>query len=233
VIRREFDIAEGDPYNRTLIDRAERRLRNLNYFKTVKISNRPGSSRTASWSTSRRSISRPGDINVAGGYSTTDGALVELKIGERNFYGTGKNLQASFAYGQYSRGVDLLASEPYFLGTRISAGVELFGRQSDVTSYQSYGSNTYGANCFRDAAHRRTRRAVAIRHLQPGYHTCADDGRPPAVVAGGSSRPRPPDRPGSPPPAAPQPTARWTIQKVQPVASGRSSARIWLASAAM
>src|SRR5580698_98836 len=30
VIRREFDIAEGDPYNRALIDRAERRLKNLN-----------------------------------------------------------------------------------------------------------------------------------------------------------------------------------------------------------
>src|SRR5205814_232607 len=36
VIRREFDIAEGDAYNKALIDRAERRLKNLNYFKTVK-----------------------------------------------------------------------------------------------------------------------------------------------------------------------------------------------------
>ena len=43
VIRREFDIAEGDAYNKTLIDRAERRLKNLNYFKTVKISRKPGS----------------------------------------------------------------------------------------------------------------------------------------------------------------------------------------------
>src|SRR6185312_8839336 len=43
VIRREFDISEGDPYNRALIDRAERRLKNLNFFKTVKITNEPGS----------------------------------------------------------------------------------------------------------------------------------------------------------------------------------------------
>ena len=43
VIRREFDFGEGDAYNKTLIDRAERRLKNLNYFKTVKISTRPGS----------------------------------------------------------------------------------------------------------------------------------------------------------------------------------------------
>ena len=43
VIRREFDVGEGDAYNRALIDRAERRLKNLNYFKTVKITNEPGS----------------------------------------------------------------------------------------------------------------------------------------------------------------------------------------------
>src|SRR6185437_9557627 len=43
VIRREFDLGEGDAYNRALVDRAERRLKNLNYFKTVKITNEPGS----------------------------------------------------------------------------------------------------------------------------------------------------------------------------------------------
>ena len=33
VIRREFDISEGDAYNRALVDRAERRLKNLDFFK--------------------------------------------------------------------------------------------------------------------------------------------------------------------------------------------------------
>jgi outer membrane protein insertion porin family len=86
-----------------------------------------------------------GDFNVAGGYSTVDGALVEVKVGERNFYGTGKNVQAVFTYGQYARGINLAASEPYFLGTKVAAGIELFGRQNDANSYQSYGSTTYGA----------------------------------------------------------------------------------------
>ena len=44
VIRREFDLAEGDAYNRALVDRAERRLKNLDFFKTVKITTEPGSS---------------------------------------------------------------------------------------------------------------------------------------------------------------------------------------------
>src|ERR1700688_1454384 len=43
VIRREFDISEGDAYNRALVDRAERRLKNLDFFKSVKITTEPGS----------------------------------------------------------------------------------------------------------------------------------------------------------------------------------------------
>ncbi|WP_420836274.1 outer membrane protein assembly factor BamA [Bradyrhizobium valentinum] len=145
VIRREFDIAEGDPYNKTLIDRAERRLKNLNYFKTVKISNRPGSAPDHVILDVEAVDQATGDFNVAGGYSTVDGALVEVKVGERNLYGTGKNVQATFTYGQYARGINLAASEPYFLGTKVAAGIELFGRQNDASSYQSYGSTTYGA----------------------------------------------------------------------------------------
>src|SRR5262249_13848979 len=43
VIRREFDLSEGDAYNRALVNRAERRIKNLSYFKSVKITTEPGS----------------------------------------------------------------------------------------------------------------------------------------------------------------------------------------------
>jgi len=145
VIRREFDIGEGDPYNKTLIDRAERRLKNLNYFKSVKISRQPGSAPDRVVLDVEVAEQPTGDLFVSGGYSTTDGFLGELKIGDRSFLGSGKALNATFTYGQYARGVDLLASEPYFLGTRVAAGIELYGRQNDTSPYQSYGSTIYGA----------------------------------------------------------------------------------------
>src|SRR5882757_131712 len=145
VIRREFDIAEGDAYNKSLIDRAERRLKNLNYFKTVKITTKPGSAADRVVLDVEVAEQSTGDFSISGGYSTTDGLLAEVKVGERNFLGTGKTVSASASYGQYARGINLSASEPYFLGTRVSAGIELYGRQSDASPYQSYGSNTYGA----------------------------------------------------------------------------------------
>jgi outer membrane protein insertion porin family len=145
VIRREFDIAEGDAYNKTLIDRAERRLKNLNYFKTVKISRLAGSAPDRVVLDVEVAEQSTGDFNIAGGYSTTDGLLAEIKVGDRNFLGSGKALSASVTWGQYARGIDLSASEPYFLGTRVSAGIELFGRQNEASPYQSYGTNIYGA----------------------------------------------------------------------------------------
>jgi len=145
VIRREFEVAEGDAYNKSLIDRAERRLKNLNYFKTVKISTKPGSAPDRVILDVEVAEQSTGEFTISGGYSTTDGFLAEVKVGDRNFLGSGKALSASGTYGQYARGIDLSASEPYFLGTRVSAGIELYGRQNDASPYQSYGSDTYGA----------------------------------------------------------------------------------------
>ena len=45
-----------------------------------------------------------GDFSVSGGYSTTDGALAEVSISERNFLGRGLFAKASVTYGQYARG---------------------------------------------------------------------------------------------------------------------------------
>ena len=74
VIRREFDISEGDAYNRALIDRAERRLKNLDYFKTVKIVTEPGSSSDRVIVIVDLEEKSTGDFSVSGGYSTTDGS---------------------------------------------------------------------------------------------------------------------------------------------------------------
>ena len=146
VIRREFDIAEGDAYNKTLVDRAERRLKNLNYFKTVKITTKPGSASDRVVLDVEADDQATGDFSVSGGYSTTDGWLGEVKIGDRNFYGTGDTVKASVSYGQYAQGAEVSATDPDLFGNHISGGGDLFYRQAFSSPYQSYGSNTYGTN---------------------------------------------------------------------------------------
>ncbi|MDA4808080.1 hypothetical protein NY486_19635, partial [Enterobacter hormaechei] len=43
VIRREFDVSEGDAFNLVLIQRAKKRLERLDFFQSVNISTTPGS----------------------------------------------------------------------------------------------------------------------------------------------------------------------------------------------
>jgi outer membrane protein insertion porin family len=145
VIRREFDVAEGDAYNKSLIDRAERRLKNLNYFKTVKIKATPGSAPDRVVLDVEVTDRETGDFNVAGGYSTVEGWMAEVKLGDSSFMGTGIALRSTFTYGQYGRGIDLSANDPYFFGNGLSAGIDLFAKQIDSSPYQSYGTETYGA----------------------------------------------------------------------------------------
>ncbi len=144
VIRREFDISEGDAYNRALVDRAERRLKNLDFFKNVKITTEPGSSSDRVILDVDLEEKSTGDFSVSGGYSTTDGALGEVSISERNFLGRGLFAKAAVTYGQYARGLSLSYVDPYLLDYRVALGLDAFYRQQLANSYISYGTRTIG-----------------------------------------------------------------------------------------
>ena len=145
VIRREFDFGEGDAYNRVLVDRGERHLKALGYFKSVKIAAQPGSAPDRVVLDVAVEEEQTGNFFVSGGYSATDGMLGEVSISDRNFLGIGDIAKASVTYGQYARGFDLAFTDPWFLGQRLSAGAELFGRQTFANSNQSYNTSNYGA----------------------------------------------------------------------------------------
>jgi outer membrane protein insertion porin family len=144
VIRREFDISEGDAYNRALVDRAERRLKNLDYFKEVKVTTEPGSSSDRVILNVVLEEKSTGDFSVSGGYSTSDGALAEVSVSERNFLGRGLFGKASVQYGQYARGVSLSFVEPYLLDYRVALGLDAYYRQQLPNSFIAYGTKTVG-----------------------------------------------------------------------------------------
>jgi outer membrane protein insertion porin family len=144
VIRREFDLSEGDAYNRALVDRAERRLKNLDFFKSVKLVTEPGSSTDRVILIVDLEEKSTGDFSISGGYSTSDGALAEVSISERNFLGRGLFAKASVTYGQYARGASLSFVEPYLLDYRVALGLDISYREQLANDYVSYGTTTLG-----------------------------------------------------------------------------------------
>ena len=146
VIRREFDLGEGDAYNRALIDRAERRLKNLNYFKSVRITNEPGSAPDRVVVNVNVEEQATGEFSVSGGYSTADGLIGEVSIADRNLMGRGNYAKAALTYGERVRGFDLSFVEPFLFGYRMAGGIDLFARKNLASNYISYDSQTIGTN---------------------------------------------------------------------------------------
>ncbi|HZP19019.1 MAG TPA: outer membrane protein assembly factor BamA [Bauldia sp.] len=143
VIRREFDISEGDPYNRVMIDRAQRKLNDLGYFKTVSITTEPGSASDRVIVNVMVEDQATGDFSVGGGY-TTEGLVGEIQLNEKNFLGRGQQLRISVSYGQHQQSYSLSFTDPYFLGKRMSAGFDLYNTLSTAQASRPYKTRSIG-----------------------------------------------------------------------------------------
>lgn len=144
VIRREIDMSEGDAYSKVLVNKAERRLNRLGYFKTVRTSTEPGSAPDRVIVNVDVEEQSTGEIGFGAGYSTADGILGDVSFSEKNFLGRGQYIRAGVQYGQYQRGYNFSFTEPYFLGYRISAGFDIYQKQYLESSYRNYTEKNIG-----------------------------------------------------------------------------------------
>ncbi len=144
VIRREFDLGEGDPYNKVLIDRAERRLNNLGYFAKIRVTNEPGSAPDRVIVNVDVEDKATGSFSIAGGYSTSDGIIGDVSLSESNFLGRGQFVRIAGQLGQRTKGVDFSFTEPFFLGQRIAAGFDLFSKYNDSSKTSRMESRVTG-----------------------------------------------------------------------------------------
>ena len=142
VIRREFDISEGDAYNRVLVNQAKRRLEALGFFESVTIAPQQGSAPDRIDLIVQVQDKATGELSIGGGYSTQSGALAEIAFTERNFLGRGQYLKIAGGYGQDINRYELSFTEPYFLGRRISAGFDASYTINEVNDRQPYELET-------------------------------------------------------------------------------------------
>ncbi|MEP2947616.1 MAG: outer membrane protein assembly factor BamA [Lentilitoribacter sp.] len=141
VIRREFDISEGDPFNQVLLRQATKRLNELGYFSNVDISTRQGSEADRVILVVNVTDEPTGEFGIGGGYSNTTGASADVSITERNFLGRGQFIKISAGRGEDSQEYQLSFTEPYFLGYRLAAGFDIF-RKEDTSNSGYTGLNT-------------------------------------------------------------------------------------------
>ncbi len=144
VIRREFRLSEGDAFNTALLRRSRQRIQNLDFFEKIDLRTLPGSAPDKTIIEIEVAEKSTGELSFGAGYSTSDGVLGDVRLTERNFLGTGLSVSSNFTLSQRTQRVDLSVTEPYFLDTNISAGADLFRRETDFQDEGSFDQTTTG-----------------------------------------------------------------------------------------
>lgn len=143
VIRREFRLDEGDAFNISKLRESRRNIENLNYFSKVDLQTDMVSDNKADINTIVTEKST-GYFNVGVGYSTSNGALVRAGVTENNFRGKGQEVSLNAGISEKNKDYSISFTEPYFLGRRLSAGVDLFLEDQDYEEEASYDTRTIG-----------------------------------------------------------------------------------------
>lgn len=146
VIRRQFRLAEGDAYNRLLIEAARKRLRGLGFFKTVDIETEPGSAPDRVVINVVVVEQPTGEFSFGVGYSTTEGVIGDVSITERNLMGRGQYVRLGLSGSLERFQVDFSFTEPAFLGRNIAAGFDLFHKEVDLRDVASFRQRDTGGN---------------------------------------------------------------------------------------
>ena len=134
VITRELPWKSGDPYNDAKVEDAERNLRLLGLFTTIRLSFDEAASETGILHTVVEVEERYDGIDLegAGGWATDALAYATLKVGYHNLFGWGKGVELSGTVGQRLNEAVGAYIDPRLFGTRLRMEYNLFLRAENT-----------------------------------------------------------------------------------------------------
>lgn len=144
VIRRELDFGEGDPFNRSMVQRGKTRIEALGFFKVVTLDLAPGSAPDKVIINIAVEEMPTGDYGLTAGYDSSAGILGEVSVTERNFLGRGQYVRAAVSASESGQSFDFSFTEPRFMGLRVSSGVDAYYRIVGETDNNVYGTTAIG-----------------------------------------------------------------------------------------
>ena len=145
VIRRELKISEGDALNQTYLNESMRNLRGLNFFSDVKLNTVNGSAPDKKVIQIAVSEKPTGSLMFGAGYSSVAGFVGSVYIKEDNLLGKGQRIATQFSLGGDQSLVNIQFTEPSFLSSDVSAGIDIFGNETDLTEESGYKNKEIGA----------------------------------------------------------------------------------------
>ena len=154
VIRRELAVSPGETFDMVRVKLSEQRLKGLQYFE--KVDARPEETTVPN----RKDLvigveeKNTGNVSLGAGFSTIDSIVGYVEFTQGNFdignppyfTGGGQKFRARVQVGSQRQDYTLSFVEPWFLGRKLSLGVDLYRRELDYQSLENlYNEERTGA----------------------------------------------------------------------------------------
>ena len=134
VVRRQFRLVEGDPFNPRQIRESAERVRALGFFGDAQVEAREGSTPQQVVIDVDVEEQPTGSLSFGGSYSTSSGFGAAITFSERNFLGRGQRLALGVTTGASSSNYNFSFTEPAFLGRDLAYNINLGYLETDNDS---------------------------------------------------------------------------------------------------
>jgi outer membrane protein insertion porin family len=139
VLRRQFPVAEGDPFNPREIRESAERIRALDFFESAEVNARQGSG-PDQVIVDVDVVEKPtGSLSFGGTFSSANGFGLAISFVERNFVGRGQSLKLDFSSAEEAETYGIGFREPALLGRDLGFGLQL---QYSTTESSAYAFDT-------------------------------------------------------------------------------------------
>lgn len=139
VVRQQFRVAEGDPFNPREIRASAERIRALGFFSKADVNAREGSSPEQVVIDVNVEEQPTGSLSLGGSYSVNNGFGVAIGLSENNFLGRGQRLSFTFSTAEDAESYVLGFTEPFLLGRDLRFDLDM-GYASTDSSYSAFNT---------------------------------------------------------------------------------------------
>lgn len=126
VIRRQFDVVEGDPMDARQVRAAAERIRATGFFADVQVAGRQGTTPEQVIVDVDVEEQPTGSLGFSASYSTDSGPGLAVNFSETNFLGRGQSLAVGFNTSDGSQSLNFSFTEPAFLRRDLALGVSAY-----------------------------------------------------------------------------------------------------------
>ena len=140
VITREMRLKKGQPFNAKDARRSMQRIYNLGYFEDVNVKLNPGKEPNSVEVEISVVETNTGTFGIGAGYSSADGFVGMISIGDKNFRGIGDRINIRWEFGgEDNKNYDFSYTRPWLDDKETMATIQLYDITNEYADYNIDG----------------------------------------------------------------------------------------------